>query len=91
MREDYTKFANQDAVDVKEEPVVAKPVIGFVDSCVKLNVREKPNRAAQIVCELMAGDEVEVEEGTSTGEFYKIYTAAGVEGYCMKDFIAIES
>jgi len=63
--------------------------IGFVTNCKKLNVREKPRTDATIICEVDYQTEVMIDEKESTEEFYKVYTAAGVEGFCMKKFIAI--
>jgi hypothetical protein len=31
-----------------------------------------------------------IDEKESTEEFYKVCTAAGIEGFCMKKFIAIQ-
>lgn len=65
--------------------------IGLVSNCKKLNVREKPTIEAPVVCEIVCQTEVMIDEKESTEEFYKVYTAAGIEGFCMKKFIAIQS
>jgi uncharacterized protein YgiM (DUF1202 family) len=65
--------------------------IGLVANCKKLNVREKPTVEAPVVCEIVCQTEVMIDEKESTEEFYKVYTAAGIEGFCMKKFIAIQS
>jgi len=64
--------------------------IGFVTNCKKLNVREKPRTDAPIICEVDYQTELTIDEKESTEEFYKVYTAAGIEGFCMKKFIAIQ-
>ena len=64
--------------------------IGFVSNCKKLNVREKPTVEAPVVCEIVCRTELMVDEKESTEEFYKVCTAAGIEGFCMKKFIAIQ-
>lgn len=100
MRKDYTRYsketASAGAVEVVEnvqqeleevEPV--KTVVGVVTDCIKLNVRVEPNAKAEVVCEIAASTELMIDEDRSTDEFYKIYTAAGIEGYCMKKFISI--
>ena len=76
-----------------EPPVISevKEVIGVVANCAKLNVREKATTNADIVCELTAGSEVMIDESKSTNDFYKICTASGVEGFCMKKFITVNS
>lgn len=72
------------------EPVISEePTIGVVVNCTKLNVREQPNAGANIVCVLVALDEVQIDEEESTEEFYKICTVSGLEGFCMKKFIVI--
>lgn len=63
--------------------------IGFVTNCKKLNVREKPRTDATIICEVDYQTELIIDEKESTEEFYKVCTVAGVEGFCMKKFIAI--
>lgn len=67
-----------------------KQVTGVVVDCMKLNVRSAPNRNAEVIYALNAGDRVLIEEGNSTKEYYNVYTAAGIEGYCAKEYIAIE-
>jgi hypothetical protein len=42
-----------------------------------------------VVTRLNVGASVEVDLEKSTTAFYKITTAGGIEGYCMKEFIAI--
>mgnify|MGYP002685185427 CR=1 FL=1 len=64
--------------------------IGLVSNCKKLNVREKPTVEAPVVCEIVCRTELMIDEKESTEEFYKVYTAAGIEGFCMKKFIAIQ-
>lgn len=66
------------------------PAFGYVDGCLRLNVREAPDRYAAVVCVLDVSDEVEIDESASTEDFYKVCTAAGQEGYCMKNYIVIE-
>lgn len=64
--------------------------IGLVTNCKKLNVREKPTVEAQVVCEIVCSTELMIDEKESTEEFYKVCTASGIEGFCMKKFIAIQ-
>lgn len=64
--------------------------IGLVSNCKKLNVREKPTVEAPVVCEIVCQTELMIDEKESTEEFYKVYTAAGIEGFCMKKFIEIQ-
>ena len=99
-KKDYTKFSNQKEITViepevsaveetvTEEPVV-KEVIGVVVDCVKLNVRAKPNGDADVVGTVNASVDVIIDKKNSTNDFYKVCTAAGLEGYCMKKYIKI--
>ena len=74
---------------VEEEPEVVVPetIIGVVNGCSRLNVRETPVATATVVCTIEQGSEVSINEGESTDKFYKVYTASGFEGYCMKQYI----
>lgn len=91
------------APEVKEEtPVTEEPaapettpeevdtVIGVVTECVKLNVRKEPVADAEILTTIPLGAEVQVDIFESTEDFYKVCTGAGVEGYCVKDYINID-
>lgn len=62
---------------------------GVVTDCVKLNVRKEPDPEAEVVAKISVGTKLEVYEGESTDDFYKIWVPYGVEGYCMKQFISI--
>lgn len=102
-KRDYTKFANthekfkteelQNGVaEVVETPVEEVKVekIGVVENCTMLNVRKDPDTEADVVCVLTAQSEVTVNDEESTPDFYKVCTAAGAEGFCMKKFIRIK-
>lgn len=69
------------------EPV--KEVKGIVVDCVRLNVRKNPEPKAEILCAVDAKQDLLIDEANSTADFYKVCTAAGIEGYCMKKFVAI--
>ena len=79
-----------------EEPVPeVKPVVpikeikGVVVNCVRLNVRKDPDPKAEILCTVDANHELRIDEANSTEDFYKVCTAVGIEGYCVKYFINI--
>lgn len=94
-KKDYTKFSNQTVKNeelnietvVEETPVVEKH--GVVTDCVRLNVREAPNIESNVVCEIDCSSDMIVYEEESTEDFYKVCTATGVEGFCMKKYIMI--
>lgn len=95
---DYTKFTKPnkskeavvEPVEVQngvEEKVEQISMIGVVVDCTKLNVRRKPNPNSEVVCEISVGSEVTICEDESTNDFYKVCTAAGAEGFCMRKYI----
>lgn len=94
---DYGKYSRPISEEVvteetSVEEVVEKETItktGIVTDCIKLNVRELPNKDANILCEILVLTEVQINEEESTEEFFKICTATGVEGFCMKKYIVI--
>lgn len=102
-KKDYTKYSgNQKKTEeiqngfveapVVEETVVVEavePKCGIVVDCTKLNVRVEPNSTAEVVCVVDASTDLEIDEEASTEEFYKVCTATGAEGFCMKKFIKI--
>ena len=65
--------------------------IGVVTGCEKLNVRKGPSSTALIVCEIERQTEVMIDESESTEDFYKVCLASGVDGFCMKKFIEVQS
>ena len=71
------------------EPVVenSEMKIGFVTGCSKLNVRCEPWPKAPIICEIEQNTEVEIDMAKSTSDFYKVYLASGIEGFCVKTYI----
>ena len=86
--EEVTEETVEEVIEetVEETPV---PVTGVVSGCKKLNVRKSPTLLADVVCKLNENSKVEINEDDSTVEFYKVCTASGVEGYCMKKFITV--
>lgn len=79
-----------EAVGPAIEPAIETapaPKIGRVFGCTSLNVRKAPKTNAVVICTINCHAEVEIDELESTDDFYKICTASGIEGYCMKKFI----
>lgn len=78
--------------DIQEEAIepVVETVTGIVTDCVKLRVRKQPNTSSDVIHELEVSSEVVVDVNKSTDEFYKVCTAAGLDGYCMKKFITLK-
>ena len=78
--------------EVKEEPVsdLTEPYKGFVSGCAKLNIRKAPNTTADVVTVVVMGTPLLIEKSASTTDWYKVYTEAGSEGFCMKKFVDVE-
>lgn len=75
--------------DDENEKINEEVKIGVVN-CNKLNVREEPSLDSTIVCEVNSQTELMIDESESTDDFYKVFTASGIEGFCMKEFIAVQ-
>ena len=78
-------------VEPEPEPTIEPEIrkIGKISGCKKLNVRKLPNTGATVVSELIEGAEVMIDEKASTATFYKVCTAHGIEGFCMKQFVKV--
>lgn len=74
----------KETVETVKLPEIVK---GFVVNCAKLNLREKPTTDSEIVCVLDSMSEIEIDVNKSTNAWVYVYTAAGLEGYCMKQYI----
>ncbi len=104
-RKNYSKFSNNKQNVVVDKPSfdaqqLVEPeniidnneitVKGYVANCEKLNVRKEPNTDSEIVCIIDKDSEVVLESIAVINGFYKINTAYGVEGYCMKEYIEVK-
>lgn len=89
--EDSVETIEEQATETEtevEEAEVSK-VFGVVTDCLRLNIRREPDKEAKVIIIATCLDEVEVDLNASTDEWYAVCTAAGMEGFCMKKFIAI--
>lgn len=77
------------AQEVEEIVEPKKPITGVVANCFSLNVRTGPSKDFDVVCEIPSKTEVQIDESGSSDDFYKICTATGIEGFCMKAFIEV--
>ena len=82
-----------DPAPVVEKVETPVPLRGVVTGCLKLNVRSSPendptNGNVLGTIECLTG--VLIDEAASTEEFYKVKTESGLEGFCMKKYIAVE-
>jgi uncharacterized protein YgiM (DUF1202 family) len=61
-----------------------------VSNCLRLHIHSEPSLDSEIVCKVRYLTEVEIDPDNSTEDFYKIYTAIGAEGFCLKDHITLK-
>ena len=66
-------------------PAVPTPKIAIVN-CKKLNLREKANKAGEVICVLPMDTKLELK-ATSDNGWARVYTADGFKGYVMRDYI----
>lgn len=84
--------AEAEEVLVEEAEPETVSLIGVVSACELLNVRMRPEVADNNVVCIIKKDEmvvIDLEADTANG-WYKVYTEAGVGGYCMAQFITIK-
>lgn len=85
-----------DSVEIiEDEPVIETEEInhelyGVVTNCLRLNIRKKPDKDSSVVVVVTCLDELKIDTDTSTDDWYAVCTASGIEGFCMKKFIAIK-
>ena len=87
---DFDEIDEIEDIDVEDEVEDNDVLIGTVSGCSRLNVRFRPNSKSDIVCEIDNNTEVMIDESESTDDFYKVYIASGIEGYCMKKYIDVQ-
>lgn len=88
---DQLKEEGFEPVEAPAVQTVATFVKGVVSGCKKLHLRKGPSKESASLCVLNENTEVTVNfEESTTEDFYKVCTAAGIEGYCMKKFISIK-
>lgn len=78
----------EDAV-VEETEEAVEDIIGVVTDCLKLNIRKEPNKDSDVVVIVTCLDELKIDPNTSTDDWYAVCTVAGIEGFCMKKFVAV--
>lgn len=92
VEETVVEPETEDAREAESEPLEETAVvdtIGIVVDCKKLRVRKLPNAISETLCEIPASSTVKIDLEKSTVGFYKVCTEAGIEGYCMKQYIAV--
>lgn len=94
---DKTESVEQVETPIDETPIETEPVesakpepIEGTVGCEKLNVRSDATIDSEPVGIINRDSKVFIYEDESTEEFYKVCTATGLEGYCMKKFISVQ-
>jgi len=65
-------------------------LLGWFADCLKLNVRKKPSADAEVLVTIDALSKVMVDMAESTNDFFKVVTETGIEGFCMRKYIALK-
>lgn len=78
---------NGSAAIVEDKPV--EEVIGVVTDCLKLNIRREPDKDSEVVAVATCLDELKIDADSSTHDWYAVCTVSGIEGFCMKKFVAV--
>lgn len=84
---DSTEIAEDIRVEGNEE--IVKDIIGVVTDCLKLNIRKEPNKDSDVVVIVTCLDELKIDPDASTDDWYAVCTVTGIEGFCMKKFVAV--
>ena len=74
---------------VSLEDAAVETAIGIVSDCTKLNIRKLPKPDAEKVAVVDVNTQLMVDLDGSTLKYYKVYTESGVEGYCLKEYVAV--
>lgn len=85
------KVVSESADEKKEvTPKVETVVYGTVVNCKNLNIRKRPTQKSDAIQIIEVDSMVQVDKSKSTSDFYKVCTATGAEGYCMKQYVKIQ-
>ena len=86
--EEETKVESVNSVaEEKKEGSISN---GIVIDCSKLNIRKKPNKESEIVSIVDSGSNLKViDPDKHKGEWYKVITQKGVNGFCMRKYVEI--
>ena len=59
-------------------------------NCLRLNIYSEPDLDSEIICKVRYLTEIKMDLDESTDNFYKVYAAIGVEGFCLKEFETVK-
>lgn len=84
-----TPFLKENREDVKDKDEVKR---GHVINCERLNVRDKANSNSAIICVLVVGTKVVIENDHQLAEengWFHITTEVGVDGFVKSEYIEV--
>lgn len=64
-------------------------MIGVVN-CRCMNIRDLPGALGEVIISVPLNTELEIDMSESTGAWYYVCTASGIEGYCLKMYIDLK-
>ena len=84
---DNTNPVDDEALVEDKDPYIN----GKVFNCPRLTVREHPNINSVVLTEIPVDTEIRIDTRfvDDSNQWYKIVTVAGLEGYCMQDYISL--
>lgn len=93
----YENPVVDDSAEIVEDTLITETeaveevveVFGVVTDCLRLNIRAEPTQDSAIVTIVTCLDELKIDLDNSTDDWYAVCTASGVEGFCMKKFVAV--
>ena len=71
-----------------EEPKT-ESLVGVVENCKRLNIRVQPMKEAAVVCVVNEGTVLLIEPDATDKDWFRVYTEAGVAGFCMRQFVRV--
>lgn len=77
----------QTVEETVETVALPETVTGTVINCTKLNVRAEPDAKSDVLCVLDVKSEIKIDVDKSSDKWFRVCTATGIEGYCMRQYI----
>lgn len=69
---------------------ICEPIFGNVTNERRLNIRKAPNIDSEVLYVEKPGAELMIDLNYSTEEWYSVYNNAGVNGFCMKEYVVLK-
>lgn len=60
-----------------------------VANCLRLHIHSKPDLDSEIVCKVRYLTELNIDLSNSTEDYYKVFTATGASGFCLKEYVSV--